>query len=286
VNISHDFQDFDEKKPFVWFASFQDIMGKSSTGGIKERFEAAHLLDWDCIVLDEAFLTFTKRSSISALQNTIITLLTMIRSRNLFIIVVCPVIFDMKPYLVVHRALAAFRCYHHGLERGYWGLYDEEAKAKLYYKGIRDGYNVHAVKPVYYGRFLSWLPVDKAEYEERKQAAINQLLDRQPKDEPTPETVKKQLESELRAVNFFRRNHWLKAGALKAFYTNKNISERYFYELLTAQGLPPKGSDLQTGDSSSLTFERSAEDSPKEPPKSFKQRLDGDDVGGWPHGDY
>ena len=47
------FQDFDEKKPFVWFASFQDIMGKSSTGGIKERFEAAHLLDWDCIVLDE-----------------------------------------------------------------------------------------------------------------------------------------------------------------------------------------------------------------------------------------
>ena len=48
-----DFSDIDEKKPLVWFASFQDILGKSSSGGIKARFEAAHLMDWDCIMLDE-----------------------------------------------------------------------------------------------------------------------------------------------------------------------------------------------------------------------------------------
>lgn len=48
-----DFTKIDESKPLVWFASFQDILGKSASGGIKERFEAAHVIDWDCIILDE-----------------------------------------------------------------------------------------------------------------------------------------------------------------------------------------------------------------------------------------
>lgn len=37
----------------VWFASFQDLGGKNTDGDIKERNEAIHLTDWDCIVLDE-----------------------------------------------------------------------------------------------------------------------------------------------------------------------------------------------------------------------------------------
>lgn len=48
-----DFSRIDEQKPLVWFASFQDILGRNPTGGIKSRFEAAHLIDWDCIMLDE-----------------------------------------------------------------------------------------------------------------------------------------------------------------------------------------------------------------------------------------
>ena len=47
------FADIDETKPLVWFASFQDILGKTLSGGIKEKFDAAHLIDWDCIMLDE-----------------------------------------------------------------------------------------------------------------------------------------------------------------------------------------------------------------------------------------
>lgn len=48
-----DFSEIDERKPLVWFASFQDILGRNQSGGIKARFEAAHLMDWDCIMLDE-----------------------------------------------------------------------------------------------------------------------------------------------------------------------------------------------------------------------------------------
>ena len=43
----------DEDRPIVWFASFQDILGKSKSGQIKDRFELAHLIDWDCVILDE-----------------------------------------------------------------------------------------------------------------------------------------------------------------------------------------------------------------------------------------
>lgn len=40
-------------EPVVWFASFQDLIGKDADGKIKKHNEAIHLIDWDCIILDE-----------------------------------------------------------------------------------------------------------------------------------------------------------------------------------------------------------------------------------------
>jgi hypothetical protein len=53
IDRNHTFEDVNEKKPFVWFASFQDILGRDKDGKIKSRLEAAHLIDWDCVILDE-----------------------------------------------------------------------------------------------------------------------------------------------------------------------------------------------------------------------------------------
>jgi hypothetical protein len=39
--------------PLVWFASLQDLGGKSQSGSIKEHNENLYLIDWDCIVIDE-----------------------------------------------------------------------------------------------------------------------------------------------------------------------------------------------------------------------------------------
>lgn len=47
------FEDRNKSKPAVWFASFQDMLGKTDIGGIKVRNEEAHATNWDCIVLDE-----------------------------------------------------------------------------------------------------------------------------------------------------------------------------------------------------------------------------------------
>jgi hypothetical protein len=45
--------DPDIPSPVVWFASFQDLLGTTTEGGIKNHNVDLHLIDWDCIVLDE-----------------------------------------------------------------------------------------------------------------------------------------------------------------------------------------------------------------------------------------
>jgi hypothetical protein len=45
--------DPDTPLPVVWFASFQDLLGTTAGGEVKEHNVDVHLIDWDCIVLDE-----------------------------------------------------------------------------------------------------------------------------------------------------------------------------------------------------------------------------------------
>lgn len=47
------YSEINHDKPFVWFASFQDVLQKTEVGGIKPRNEEIHLINWDCIILDE-----------------------------------------------------------------------------------------------------------------------------------------------------------------------------------------------------------------------------------------
>lgn len=43
----------DSGRPTVWFASFQDVLGRDAEGNAKPRNETLHLVDWDCVVIDE-----------------------------------------------------------------------------------------------------------------------------------------------------------------------------------------------------------------------------------------
>lgn len=50
---NREFSYVNERHPFVCFASFQDVLGTNSLGGIKATNEWIQTVDWDCIVLDE-----------------------------------------------------------------------------------------------------------------------------------------------------------------------------------------------------------------------------------------
>ena len=43
----------DSQDPSVWFASFQDLTGKTDDGQVKDHNEVIHLVEWDAIILDE-----------------------------------------------------------------------------------------------------------------------------------------------------------------------------------------------------------------------------------------
>lgn len=43
----------DSGRPTVWFASFQDVLGRDAEGNAKPRNETLHIVDWDCVVIDE-----------------------------------------------------------------------------------------------------------------------------------------------------------------------------------------------------------------------------------------
>lgn len=44
----------DTDKPFVYFASMQDLRGSSAVGGKFDKNEFVFLIDWDYVVVDEA----------------------------------------------------------------------------------------------------------------------------------------------------------------------------------------------------------------------------------------
>jgi len=48
-----EFNRVNEARPFVCFASFQDVLGRNAAGGIKATNEWIQQVEWDCIVLDE-----------------------------------------------------------------------------------------------------------------------------------------------------------------------------------------------------------------------------------------
>lgn len=47
------YEDADKAKPLVCFASLQDFLGKTKSGGIKLKNEWAHAINWDCVIFDE-----------------------------------------------------------------------------------------------------------------------------------------------------------------------------------------------------------------------------------------
>jgi hypothetical protein len=176
------------------------------------------------IVFDEAYLTFTNQSSIGRFQKTIISMLTMIRKKNLFLFIVSPTIFDMSKYLVIHRARAAVRVYHKGLERGYFEVYGESKKLELYVKGRRDN-NLSVTSPDFRGRFGKWQVYDQEAYEDRKDAAIASLREHTEGKEPLPEkeVTELLLSERYNTVNAFRKASRLKPGALSWFAEREGV---------------------------------------------------------------
>lgn len=175
----------------------------------------------DCIVFDESYSVFNNRSYASSLTKKIVNMLTRIRSKQLFIIIVSPTFFDLNKYLIVHRARCFIRTYDIDFKRGQFAYYMFEKKNELYYKGKRD-HNIHAAKPTFKGRFTKWSPVDWNEYEKLKQIAMIEDVKDEKEVKQVVDVDKIKGDGNMELLLWLRSRSLLKFGALT------KLSEGFF----------------------------------------------------------
>lgn len=128
------------------------------------------------IVYDEAQDAFesTRRDKTSSVLKSV---MTRMRSMNLFVIIVSPHFWGINKYLFCHRSRAFIRVYArrvgNDLVRGFYAFYGGEAKHKLYVRGKR-WEDISVAKPDFTGRFDNERVLDWRGYQEKKDAGTKE----------------------------------------------------------------------------------------------------------------
>ncbi len=173
-----------KKKDFDWVVT---VDGEEGSGKSTFAFQIAKIVDPDfcveqiaftandfirlitrakknqCIVFDEAFTGLSSRSSLSEINQLLVSLMMEMRQRNLFVILVMPTFFMLDKYAALHRCKGLFHVYMHDDRRGFWGFYSKQGMKMLYLKG-KKFYEYHYVKPVIFGRFRDQYTVNEEQY--------------------------------------------------------------------------------------------------------------------------
>lgn len=123
---------------------------------------------YTAIIYDEAYAGLSSRASMSLINRTLITMLTEIRARNLFVFVVLPTFFDLDRYVALWRSRALIHVYTaKSFQRGYFAFYNTDKKKGLYIFG-KKFYSYSRPKPNFIGRFANNYTVNEDEYKEKK----------------------------------------------------------------------------------------------------------------------
>lgn len=170
---------------------------------------------YECILFDESWRTFTNKAMWEETTKSIIGMLTMIRKKRLFICIVAPTFFDIQKYIALHRSRFLLQVYSEGLERGFFKFYNADKKLQLYIKGRKD-YDMSVVMPDFYGRFTNFFPFDKTEYENKKDKAIEETSAMTKKKASASLEKKEIRKAQLSLFEYLDRNQWLRRGAMTA----------------------------------------------------------------------
>lgn len=131
-------------------------------------------------IFDEAML-ISNRSSMSVVNKMMIQAMSMIRSKNIFVIFNINSIFDLDKNIALSRADVLFHVYGDNLlDRGNFAAFfkakgQEDRLKSLYILG-KKYYSYSKPKANFYGRFSKEFLLNKEEYEKRKQEGVNSFL--------------------------------------------------------------------------------------------------------------
>ena len=146
------------------------------------------------VVFDEAYgLSWRKNSTKES--NNLHELITLMRQRNLYVIVVLPRWGELSSDIAVDRSNGLFHIYRKGNIRGSWCCWGRNGKAKMHPLVKRKKTINVGVRPMLWGKFCHQYPIDEKEYRKKKRQAFNAFLKNlQPEIEE--KVSQKRLESE------------------------------------------------------------------------------------------
>lgn len=117
---------------------------------------------------DELLDIFAGRAATSKQNREMMQLLAKIRQRRLFMILVCPSVFEIDRYAVLHRADLLIHCFSGQGDRvGFFNYYGRDKLKDLYIQGKRF-MDYKVVTPDFQGTFTQHYVVDENEYRKKK----------------------------------------------------------------------------------------------------------------------
>lgn len=123
---------------------------------------------FQAVIYDEAHSGLNSRAAMSFINRALVSMLTEIRQKNLFVFIVLPTFFDLDKYAALWRSRALIHVYTaNSFERGYFAFYNQDRKKQLYLLG-KKLYQYNVVEPNFIGRFTNHYCVDEKEYRKRK----------------------------------------------------------------------------------------------------------------------
>lgn len=123
---------------------------------------------YQAIIYDEAHSGLNSRATMTSINKSLVSMMTEIRQKNLFVFVVLPTFFDLDKYMALWRSRALLHVYtDDNFKRGYFAFYNVDRKKSLYILG-KKMYKYNVVRPNFYGRFTNKYVVDEEEYRKYK----------------------------------------------------------------------------------------------------------------------
>jgi hypothetical protein len=152
-------------------------IGNIAEGSSDAMKKLQSLPNGSVLICDEAELLFSSRETMSREQKQLTQIFKVIRQKNMILILISPVFFDLSKYIAVDRARFLIRTYANSkLERGFFNYWGTRKKLKLYIEGKKRHGSYSKPKANFNGRFVEYkLPFDE-EYQKLKGRSLEEAF--------------------------------------------------------------------------------------------------------------
>ncbi len=136
----------------------------------------------EAILWDEFVLGGMSEDTLTKMQRSLIKKFTMMREKRLYVCLIIPYIFLLKPYFAVARTRFLLQTYSNdGIDRGSFKFYNYPAKSYIYFTGKKKWFYPKEAKPSFIGNFGNYLDrlIDKEKYTEKKRNAYSSMDDKE-----------------------------------------------------------------------------------------------------------